>query len=68
MRQHVNPFSKNFDEIEKIPSLNEIFDVSELPLHLEEGGFFVIKKVNGKLILEHEFHNFLHFSRVFYPR
>ena len=37
MRQHVNPFSKNFDEIEKIPSLIEMFDVSELPLHLDIG-------------------------------
>ena len=37
MRQHVNPLSKNFDEIEKIPSLNEIFDDSELPLHLDIG-------------------------------
>ena len=37
MRQHVNPFSKNFDEIEIIPSLAEIFDNSKLPLHLDIG-------------------------------
>ena len=37
MRQHVNPFNKNFDVIEKIPSLIEMFDVSELPLHLDIG-------------------------------
>ena len=37
MRQHVNPFSKNFDEIERIPSLIDIFDDSKLPLHLDIG-------------------------------
>ena len=37
MRQHVNPLSKNFDEIEKIPSLNEMFDDSKLNLHLDIG-------------------------------
>tara|TARA_B100000161_G_scaffold206678_1_gene151710 strand:+ start:283 stop:912 length:630 start_codon:yes stop_codon:yes gene_type:complete len=37
MRQHVNPLSKNFDEIEKIPSLIEIFDDSKLPIHLDIG-------------------------------
>ncbi len=37
MRQHVNPLSKNFDEIEKIPSLIEIFDDSKLNLHLDIG-------------------------------
>ena len=37
MRQHVNPFSKNFDEIERIPSLIEMFDDSKLPLHLDIG-------------------------------
>ena len=26
MRQHVNPLSKHFDEIERIPSLKEMFD------------------------------------------
>ena len=37
MRQHVNPLSKNFDEIEKIPPLIEMFDDSKLPLHLDIG-------------------------------
>ena len=37
MRQHVNPLSKNFDEIEKIPPLNEMFDDSKLNLHLDIG-------------------------------
>ena len=37
MRQHVNPLSKNFDEIESIPSLLEMFDDSKLPLHLDIG-------------------------------
>ena len=37
MRQHVNPLSKNFDEIERIPSLNEMFDNSKFPIHLDIG-------------------------------
>ena len=37
MRQHVNPLSKNFDDIEKIPSLIEMFDDSKLNLHLDIG-------------------------------
>tara|TARA_B100000989_G_C19494088_1_gene451153 strand:+ start:598 stop:1227 length:630 start_codon:yes stop_codon:yes gene_type:complete len=37
MRQHVNPLSKNFDEIERIPSLIEMFQNSKLPLHLDIG-------------------------------
>ena len=37
MRQHVNPLSKNFDEIERIPSLIKIFDDSKLNLHLDIG-------------------------------
>jgi len=37
MRQHVNPFSKNFDEIERIPPLIEMFDDSNFPLHLDIG-------------------------------
>ena len=37
MRQHVNPLSKNFDEIERIPSLVEMFNDSKLPLHLDIG-------------------------------
>ncbi len=37
MRQHVNPLSKNFDEIERIPSFIEIFDDCKLNLHLDVG-------------------------------
>jgi tRNA (guanine-N7-)-methyltransferase len=37
MRQHVNPLSKNFDEIERIPSLIELFDDSQLNLHIDIG-------------------------------
>ena len=37
MRQHVNPLSKNFDEIERIPSFIEMFDDPKLPLHLDLG-------------------------------
>ena len=37
MRQHVNPLSKNFEVIEEIPSLIEMFDDSKLPLHLDIG-------------------------------
>ena len=37
MRQHVNPLSKHFNEIEIIPHLNEIFEDSRLPLHVDIG-------------------------------
>ena len=37
MRQHVNPLSRNFDEIERIPSLAEMFGDSKLNLHLDIG-------------------------------
>ena len=37
MRQHVNPLSKNFDEIEIIPSFTEMFNDPKLPLHLDIG-------------------------------
>ena len=37
MRQHVNPLSRNFNEIERIPSLIEMFDDSKLNLHLDIG-------------------------------
>ena len=37
MRQHVNPLSKNFNEVEKIPSLIEIFGNTKLNLHLDIG-------------------------------
>ena len=37
MRQHVNPLSRNFDEIQRIPSLIEMFGDSKLNLHLDIG-------------------------------
>ena len=37
-------------------------------LYLEEGGFYVISKKEGMLVLEHEFNNFRFFTKVFYPR
>ena len=37
MRQHVNPLSRNFSEIERIPSLIEMFDDSKLDIHLDIG-------------------------------
>ena len=37
MRQHVNPLSKNFKEIERIPSLSEMFGDPKLNLHLDIG-------------------------------
>ena len=37
MRQHVNPLSRNFDEIERIPSLIKMFGDSKLNLHLDIG-------------------------------
>jgi len=37
MRQHVNPLSSNFKQIERIPSLREMFGDSKLKLHLDIG-------------------------------
>ena len=37
MRQHVNPLSRNFNEIEIIPSLTQMFDDSKKNLHLDIG-------------------------------
>ncbi|MBO8229412.1 tRNA (guanosine(46)-N7)-methyltransferase TrmB [Prochlorococcus marinus str. MU1404] len=37
MRQHVNPLSKNFDEVKIIPSLSQMFDNTKLNLHLDIG-------------------------------
>ena len=37
MRQHVNPLSKNFFEIDPIPPLSEIFENPRSPLHLDIG-------------------------------
>ena len=37
MRQHVNPLSKNFFEIDPLPPLNKVFENPKLPLHLDIG-------------------------------
>ena len=37
MRQHVNPLSRNFDEIEIIPPLFQMFGDPELKIHLDIG-------------------------------
>ena len=37
MRQHVNPLSKNYFEIDPIPPLKEVFENPNLPLHLDVG-------------------------------
>jgi len=37
MRQHVNPLSSNFNQIERIPSLSKMFDDSQSNLHLDIG-------------------------------
>ena len=37
MRQHVNPLSNHFNDIERIPSLIEMFGESNLNLHLDIG-------------------------------
>ncbi len=46
MRQHVNPLSKIFFEIDPIPPLNEVFENPEAPLHLDIGC------ASGELLLE----------------
>ena len=46
MRQHVNPLSKKFFEIDPIPPIKDIFDNPKLPLHLDIGcasGDFLIE-------------------------
>ena len=47
---------------------SEMFENESFNLSLEEGGFYVISQKDGKLYLEHEFHNFRSFMRVFYER
>ena len=37
MRQHVNPLSSNFNQIERLPSLSEMFCDSKSNLHLDIG-------------------------------
>ncbi len=45
-----------------------MFENSTGELKLEEGGFYVISKKDGKLTMEHEFHNFRHYSSIFFDR
>ena len=37
MRQHVNPLSKHFNKVERIPPLSEIYYDPKLPLHIDIG-------------------------------
>ena len=37
MRQHVNPLSSNFKQIERMPSLSEMFGNPQLNFHLDIG-------------------------------
>ena len=49
MRQHVNPLSKVFNDIEPIPPLQEIFNDPTKPLHLDIGcgsGNFLLNVAN----------------------
>ena len=49
MRQHVNPLSKFFNDIEPLPPLKEIFSEYSKPLHLDIGcgsGNFLINLAN----------------------
>ena len=49
MRQHVNPLSKFFQEIEPIPTLSEIFNQPWNPLHIDVGcgsGNFLLQLAN----------------------
>ena len=53
MRQHVNPLSSNFNQIERIPSLSDMFGNSKLNLHLDIGSaagdfLFDLALVNNK--------------------
>tara|TARA_B100001778_G_scaffold298737_1_gene273060 strand:- start:2 stop:631 length:630 start_codon:yes stop_codon:yes gene_type:complete len=51
MRQHVNPLSKIFLEIEPIPPLDQIFENPKLPLHLDigcAGGDFLFEIASKK--------------------
>ena len=51
-------------------ALCEIFINKKCPskISLEEGGFYVVNKTSKGLVLEHEFHNFNSFIKVFYKR
>jgi len=49
-------------------AVKDMFENVRHSIDLEEGGFYVISRRNGKLYLEHEFHNFVDFMRIFYIR
>ncbi len=51
MRQHVNPLSKNFFEIDPIPPLSEVFENPNLPIHLDIGS------ASGDFLFELSFKN-----------
>jgi phosphohistidine phosphatase SixA len=46
----------------------EMFENVYGDIDLEEGGFYIISLKDDKLYLEHEFHNFADFMKVFYIR
>jgi len=47
---------------------SDMFENTNAEMTLEEGGFYIISKKNGKLFLEYEFHNFRKFISSFYKR
>lgn len=47
---------------------NNLAKYPQKDISLEEGGFYIISKKNGKLYLEHEFHYFKEFIKTFYER
>tara|TARA_Y100000589_G_scaffold129542_1_gene123219 strand:- start:2310 stop:2951 length:642 start_codon:yes stop_codon:yes gene_type:complete len=51
MRQHVNPLSKYFQEIESIPQIDQIFKYPNLPTHLDIGC------ASGKFLFQLAEHN-----------
>ncbi|MDC1212624.1 histidine phosphatase family protein [Pelagibacteraceae bacterium] len=65
-------FSKNKNTI--VSSHNsvvtcEMFEnCKDKKLELEEGGFYIISIKENKLYLEHEFHNYNEFNKIFYKR
>lgn len=48
----------------------EVFDIikKKIKFNLEEGGFYVIKKEDAKLVLIDKFHNFNDFSQILFKR
>ena len=49
--------------------MNEMFEnCKDKKLELEEGGFYIISIKENKLYLDHEFHNYNEFNKIFYKR